>query len=271
MRAGLQIFMMTALTGLFAVMLLAVILFYSFGGNKLVNVHSGPQIHAIGGAWNLQNLQWSRLDGSWRVSTTFKPAGVKLKKASYKILLQSFCAAILTDLPGAPEKGMMPAQIYRVDLNFMNGDGERVLPRNLPVAVVAGRCTVNKFKGDFFPVYPRPLDQWYLAESGISKRIFGSGTTDSERIRSMTFLPIPGEKPIVADFPFEFACQAVASDELARAAVVVPLTGKEVPPLEDGPVKIIASTRVGIGILRFGQNESREFSIHGSACEGEEI
>lgn len=237
-----------------------VVLVGAFGAWRFWAGEKAPVVSALKSSWYVEDLEWTTFDGAWRAEATLRVKRAQTASSTANELLSAFCGSMLTELPGTEGKAIERKNVFRLDLNFIvpNGDA-KAFPRNVPIAVLDGACQMDLFGDNFFPTYPGTLSAWYLANSGLQK-------TNGDVQRTVVFLLRPNAQANLMDFPFLDACRAVAADPYARQPVTHPVSGLEIPSIEDGPITIVVRDGTG-GVVSVGRFVSEKFLIHGTECE----
>lgn len=224
----------------------------SFGG--WLATRGDATIDAIGGTWSAPDAQWHDIDGAFRGRFTFHAVRVELQSANSIELVESLCRATLDQIDRVAPEVVQPENVYRLDINVKGANAELLFPRHLPVAVRAGVCQPAITDDVYYPIYPAPLEAWFLAQTGLMN------AGDDGVIPIFRFQNMPGARPSPETFDFEFACQALLEDQTASDAI------NSTPP-RDGKLRIVARSGSSLGsIAAVGVYEEQDMIVEDGSC-----
>jgi len=219
------------------------------------DVPRGPTLEAGQITWIAHEVETRTLWDRQQIDLTLVPVRSRTQQDRARLdapMLRAICGAALVDLPRLGIEARRD-QVFQIRVSVLDWKKKELVAAGVPVNVREGACGLDLRNKRFFPRFPAPLDEWTVERFNV---------TDRGKVRriDINFIWAGEGKPVLSEFPFKKACEAV-------------LALPPVPPLaallDENPVRevaIFARVRRGNSFLGLTYGWGKVFGSVGTVC-----
>ncbi|NKB50346.1 MAG: hypothetical protein GKS02_13390 [Alphaproteobacteria bacterium] len=163
------------------------------------------RFNTLGGVWRVLDIKWVEIEKQWLFSASVSVEETSDRSVTISDLVYSSCDQLLQLKPDTPVETIHEEDIFRIDLNVMNGSSQLYWPFPVSIPVIAGECLSEEAHQRASIVYPGRLEGWFVVGGPRQK-------VDEVYRFPLMFRPKEGANVDVSKFDADLACNATLKD-----------------------------------------------------------